>query len=149
MLNSEAKSYIDKSVLCWLATSDRENQPNVSPKEVFTHFKNQYIIIANIASPNTVKNIKQNSKVCVSFIEVFLQKGFQLKGEARIVTSKDSGFKNMETELLKITKGLYPFKSITKIQVESIKPIIAPSYILYPDIEDAVRISNAKKAYGL
>ena len=58
-------------------------------------------------------------------------------------------FTTWETELLKITKGLYPFKSITKIQVESIKPIIAPSYILYPDIEDAVRISNAKKAYGL
>ena len=149
MLSLEVKQYIDKSVLCWLATSDMEHQPNVSPKEVFTHFKDQYIIIANIASPNTVKNIKQNSKVCISFIEVFIQKGFQLKGSAQIITKKDEGFKSMESELLKITKGLYPFNSITKIQIESVKPIIAPSYILYPDKKDDDRISEVKKSYGL
>jgi hypothetical protein len=149
MLSLEVKEYIDKSVLCWLATSNLDGQPNVSPKEVFTHFNDQNIIIANIASPNTVKNIKQNSKVCLSFIEVFIQKGFQLKGHANIITKKDEGFKPMELELLKITKGLYPFGSITKIQVESVNPIIAPSYILYPDKKVSERILDAKRSYGL
>ena len=149
MLNLEVKSYIEKSVLCWLATSNLDGQPNVSPKEVFKFFGEEKIIIANIASPNTVKNIKQNPKVCISFIEVFIQKGFQLKGSAQIITKNHEDYKSMELELLKITKGLYPFNSITKIQIESVKPIIAPSYILYPDKKDDDRISEAKKSYGL
>lgn len=28
MLTSEVKKYMDKSVLCWLATANRQNEPN-------------------------------------------------------------------------------------------------------------------------
>jgi len=63
MLTSEIKEYIDKSVLCWLATSSTDNVPNVSPKEIFNYFGENVIIIANIASPQSLKNIKQNKKV--------------------------------------------------------------------------------------
>lgn len=147
MLNKNVKQYIDNSVLCWLATSNLEGEPNVSPKEVFTYYQDRYIIVANIASPNTVKNIKLNNKVCLSFIEVFIQKGFQVKGSAEIISRKHSDFNDIAKGLLSITKGLYPFQSITKIKVEHVKPIIAPSYHLFPDIPDATRIENAKNAY--
>ena len=55
MLTTEIKNYIDKSLLCWLATSSLENIPNVSPKEIFTYYKSNNIIVANISSPQTVK----------------------------------------------------------------------------------------------
>jgi len=61
-LGKEIKEAIDSSVLCWLATSSKENIPNVSPKEIYTHYKDEFIIVANIASPQTVKNIKENKK---------------------------------------------------------------------------------------
>ncbi len=76
MLNQEVKKYIDKSVLCWLATSNEDNEPNVSPKEVFTYRDEKTLLIGDIASPNSVKNIKSNPIVCVSFVEIFVQKGF-------------------------------------------------------------------------
>ena len=63
MFTQEAIKYIDQSVLCWLATSDKDNFPNVSPKEMFTHFEDNKILIANIASPNSVANILENSNV--------------------------------------------------------------------------------------
>lgn len=148
MLNKEVKTYIDNSVLCWLATSNLEGEPNVSPKEVFTYYEDEYIIVANIASPNTVKNIKLNNKVCISFIEVFVQKGFQIKGTAEIISKKHSEFNDLTPGLLSITKGQYPFASITKIKIENIKPIVAPSYIMFPDIPETIRIENAKRAYN-
>lgn len=49
---------MSKSVLCWLATASKDNLPNVSPKEIFAQYREDYIIVANIASPQTVKNIK-------------------------------------------------------------------------------------------
>lgn len=139
---------INNSVLCWLATSSADNIPNVSPKEIFTHFQEKYIIIANIASPQTVKNIRQNPNVCVSFIDILVQKGFQVKGTAEIVRRNDPEFAEMEVVLLKMTEGKFPFATITRISPSEIKPIIAPRYILYPDTTEEEQIASAKRTYG-
>ncbi len=147
-LTPEIKKYIDTSVLCWLATVSAENQPNVSPKEVFDYYGN-YIIIANIASPNSVKNIKHHNKVCLSFIDILIQKGYQLKGTAYLIEKQDPDFPDMYNQLLKITEGKFPFSTIIKIEVDHIKPIIAPSYIIYPETTEQQQIASAKKRYGL
>ena len=51
-LTTEIKGYIDSSVLCWLATASTNGMPNVSPKEIFTYYDSNSIIVANIASPH-------------------------------------------------------------------------------------------------
>nr|WP_321233528.1 pyridoxamine 5'-phosphate oxidase family protein [uncultured Psychroserpens sp.] len=148
-LTANIKNYIDKSVLCWLATVSKDNMPNVSPKEIFNYYKTDSIIVANIASPQTVSNIKHNANVCISFIDVLVQKGFQIKGKAMIVKKTDLEFSDMETVLLKMTHGKFPFSSITKITIEQVKPIIAPKYLLYPETTEDSQIESAKKQYGL
>ncbi len=147
-LTTEIKEYINRSVLCWLATVSTENVPNVSPKEIFNYYETDKIIIANIASPQTVRNIQKNENVCVSFIDILVQKGFQVKGEAKIIGKTDSEFLEMEKILLKMTGGKFPFSTITKITVEQAKPIIAPKYILYPETTEKEQIENAKNLYG-
>jgi len=148
-LTQDIKEYIDRSVLCWLATVSIDHIPNVSPKEIFNYYGNNNIIIANIASPQTVKNIKQNKAVCVSFIDILVQKGFQIKGIAEIIDKKNAEFLDMEAKLIKMTGGKFPFASITKITIEQVKPIIAPKYILYPETTESAQIESAKKQYGL
>ncbi|MEP2057954.1 MAG: pyridoxamine 5'-phosphate oxidase family protein [Maribacter litoralis] len=147
-LTEDIKAAISDSVLCWLATSSADNMPNVSPKEIFSCFEDDTIIVANIASPQTVKNIRANKNVCISFIDVLKQKGFQLKGEAKIVEKSSSTFSNMEKVLLLLTKGNFPFATITKITVTDAKPIIAPKYLLYPNTTEQEQIESAKKSYG-
>lgn len=148
-LNSEIKHAIDKSVLCWLATVSADLVPNVSPKEIFTHYGVDEIIIANIASPQTVRNIRQQEKVCVSFIDILVQKGYQVKGTAGILESSDDEFKAREEVLLEMTQGQFPFASLTKITIGQIKPIIAPRYLLYPETTEAEQIESAKATYRL
>ena len=148
ILTDDIKRYVDQSVLCWLATVDSNLMPNVSPKEVFSCFGEEHLIVANIASPQTVKNIKINEQVCISFIDVFVQKGYQLKGKARIVKRGEAGFEAMEAILLKITEGKFPFSSITQIHIEKAKPIIAPKYLLYPETTEAQQIESAIKTYN-
>ena len=147
-LTPEIHAAIDQSILCWLATVSSDGTPNVSPKEMFTAFEDQ-IIIANIASPQTVRNIRQQPKVCLSFIDILVQKGFQLKGQARIVEKGDPAFSAMEEVLLRMTGELFPFHSITSIAVDSAKPIIAPRYLLFPDTKEEDQVKRAKEAYGL
>ena len=148
-LTKEIRELLDKSVLCWLATASEDNTPNVSPKEIFDTFGQDRIIVANIASPQTVRNIKKNNKVCISFIDVLVQKGFQLKGTAEILLKSDPEFTEMEKKLTELTAGKFPFTTITSILVESAKPIIAPKYLLYPDTTEAEQVKSARAAYGL
>ena len=148
-LTTEIKDYIERSVLCWLATVSSENAPNVSPKEIFNYYGTNKIIVANIASPQTVQNIKHNENVCISFIDILVQKGFQVKGKAKIIVKIDSEFSEMEKTLTKMTGGNFPFSTITEITIEQIKPIIAPKYILYPETTEAEQIENAKTAYKI
>ncbi len=148
MLTKKVRASIDNSVLCWLATVSNQGIPNVSPKEVFKYYGDDKIIVANIASPQTKKNIENNKNVCISFIDILIQKGFQLKGTARVINKMSVEFKNMEAELLKITKGKFPFLTIFEITITTVKPIIAPKYILYPETTEKDQIESAKQTYG-
>lgn len=148
ILTTDIKKYINQSVLCWLATVSSELQPNVSPKEIFTIYGEEHILIANIASPRSVRNMKQNPKVCISFIDILVQKGYQLKGTARIIGKKHPEFEVLEPVLLELTGGKFPFATITKITIESAKPILAPRYLLFPEsTTEASQIESARKAY--
>jgi len=148
-LTKDIKKYIDQSVLCWLATVSADGIPNVSPKEIFRHFGDNEIIIANIASPKTVRNILQNENICISFIDILVQKGYQLKGTAVVLKKADLEFSAREQILLEMTGGKFPFSTITKITIKQAKPIIAPKYLLYPETTEAQQIESAKVAYGL
>jgi len=138
--------YIDRSVLCWLATVDANGQPNVSPKEIFTHHDGD-IIIANIMSPQSIKNIKANPKVSVSFIDAIVQKGYQVKGRASIITKKDQSFNELHFPLFKLAGSDFPIASIIKIKIESSKKILAPRYVLFPETKELDQIARAKKQY--
>lgn len=147
-LSTKIRESINRSVLCWLATVSAENVPNVSPKEIFNYYGTDKIIVANIASPQTIRNIKKNKNVCISFIDILVQKGFQLKGKARIIEKNNSDFLEMEKILTRMTGGNFPFSTITEISVKQIKPIIAPKYSFCPETTEKKQIESAKKAYG-
>jgi len=149
ILTENIKKYINQSVLCWLATASEDNMPNVSPKEIFTYYESEYIIVANIASPQTEKNIRDNNNVSISFINVLVQKGYQLKGKASIIDKTNPDFDIIATDLLKMTGGKFPFQTIFMIKVESAKEIIAPKYMLYPETTEQEQIESAKKTYGI
>lgn len=149
MLDEKVKESIKESVLCWLATISKAGVPNVSPKEMFVHHEDNKILIANIASPESVKNIKSNPGVCVSFVHVFKQKGFKLNGVARVVEHSDPEYQEFEDKLYTLGGKQFRFKSIIEISVSKVSPIIAPSYWLFPETTEHSQIEQSKKTYGV
>lgn len=147
MITDEVKKYIEKSVLCWLATSNRQNEPNVSPKEMFTLYGDSTLLIANIASPNTIQNIEVNSNVCVSFLDIFVQKGFKLKGAAKIIDKTDIDYDEKLKMLTSLFTDRFPIKSIIEINIRKVDKIVAPSYYLYPDTTEESQIESAMTTY--
>lgn len=47
----------------------------MSPQEVWTVLDDRHVVVANTASPVSARNIAQQLKVCLSFVDVFVQKG--------------------------------------------------------------------------
>lgn len=148
ILTKDIKSYIDRSVLCWLATCYKD-QPNVSPKEMWTYKDDETIIIANIASPQSVKNIQENPNISLSFVDVFIQKGYQLYGKAAIIDEKNNLYRQYHDIICELYTDAFPIASFFEIKIESVRPILAPSYLLYPDTSEETQINQAKKIYGL
>ena len=147
MITDEIKKYIEKSVLCWLATSNRQNEPNVSPKEMFTLYDNKTLLVANIASPNTIENIETNPKVCISFLDIFVQKGFKLKRVAKIIDKTDTGYDEKLKILTDLFTDKFPIRSIIEIDVKTVDKIVAPSYYLYPETTEKSQIESAMMTY--
>lgn len=150
MLTSDIKKSIDTCVLCWLATVDENLQPNVSPKEMFTYLDDQTLLIANIASPNSVRNIAQQPKVSVSFVDVFTQKGFKLKGEAKLITRDADSYAAKAKRLTDLFLDKFPIHSVIEITITKVDLIQAPSYWLFPDsTTEQSQIEGAMKTYGV
>ncbi|MDB5843492.1 MAG: flavin-nucleotide-binding protein [Polaromonas sp.] len=147
MLTAGVLKYIESSVLCWLATVDEHGAPNVSPKEIFVSYGNDTVLVANIASPNTIRNLRFNPKVCLGFVEVFVQKGFKLSGTARVVGPRDSDFPVFLAPLEAMTQGKFPIHSVIAVRVERVAPIVAPGYRQFPGTTEASQIEAALKTY--
>ena len=144
----EIRKYIESSVLCWLATCS-ENYPSVSPKEIFALYDDNTIIIANIASPNSVKNIKRNRNVCVSFLDIFAQRGIQVYGQATILNQDSHDYTNKKKILQDLAGNAFTIASVIEIAIMSSKPILAPSYQFNATITEDEMIKNALATYDV
>lgn len=150
ILTKEVRASAEQSVLCWLATSDESGQPNVSPKEVFAISDSQHIVVANIASPKSVKNITVNQKVCLSFIDIFVQKGFKIIGTATELKSSAPQYSHWVAPLLAMAGDRYPIRSVLVIKATAVEPIVAPSYRLYPvETTEETQVQSALHTYGV
>lgn len=139
----------DKSVLCWLATVSADLVPNVSPKEIFSLVDEDLLLIANIASPQSEQNILTNENVCVSFVDVFEQRGFKIIGKAKIIDASDPNWETYLAKLRELADERFPIKNIFAIQITQTAKIQAPSYFLFPDIKVEEQVKSALKVYGV
>lgn len=150
MLSLDLQTSAQTSILCWLATADADGQPNVSPKEIFRVFDAEHLVIANIASPTSIRNIAVNQRVCVSFVDVFVQKGFKVLGTARHVAQQDVDFAKWAAPLQAMAGPRFPIRSVIVVRANGFEPILAPSYRLYPaETTEQSQVASAMRAYGV
>ncbi len=149
-LTPQVREAAERSVLCWLATVDAEGQPRVSPKEIFTVFDERHLVIANLASPASAANLRCHDKVCVSFVDVFVQKGFKVLGTAVDVPPEAPDFSRWAAPLLERIGTRFELRSVFVVHARSVEPILAPSYLFFPqETTEAAQRASAMRAYGV
>lgn len=148
MLTDAIKENLQNCVLIWLASVGQDGTPNVSPKEIFVPIGNETLLVANIASPVSVRNLKHNPSVCVSFVDVFAQHGYKLNGTARVFEPTDTEFRALVPPLEKIADGLFQVQSVIEISITRVTRIVAPRYKFYADTTETAQVTRAVKRYN-
>ena len=115
-LNEEAKRIIAEFGPALIATASKSGKPNVSPKGSFRVLDDEHVIFANIASPRTMANIKENPQLTAIIFERSTRKGCRVWGKAEIL-DKGELFDSISAEFTPMGMKV---KQIVKVAVEEV-----------------------------
>ncbi len=86
-LTEEAKKALGELHPALVATAGKSGKPNVSAKGSLQVLDDEHIIFADVNSPRTVANIKENPQVAVICLDAASRKSCRIWGKAEIITS--------------------------------------------------------------
>lgn len=148
-LTPERRAEIGRSVLLWLATLGEDGTPSVSPKEVFCPGEGDVLLVADIASPGSVRNIRRHPLVGATVLDIFRQTGLKLYGRAEVVPAGAEGFAALVAPLSKLAGPGFPIRGVIRLEVARVVPFRAPSYRLFPERDEAEQMRRAYATYGV
>jgi len=108
-MSDEVKKAIAEIKPALVATADKDGLPNVSPKGSFRVVDDQSVVFAELRSPRTIANLKENSKVSVIGLDPATRKGWRIWGKAEILTggelfdSLNAEYKDKVNSVVKIS----------------------------------------------
>jgi len=116
-LSEEAKKAIAEIKPSLVATASAAGKPNVSAKGSFRVLDDEHVLFADIRSPRTVANIKENPQVAVICLDAAARKGCRVWGKGEIITSGPL-FDSLKEEYAKKDMRV---KHVVKVSVEEVE----------------------------
>ena len=86
-LTDEAKKAVEEIRPSMVATASKTGKPNVSAKGSFRVLDDEHVVFADIASPRTVANIRENAQVAVICLDAAARKGCRIWGKGSVLNS--------------------------------------------------------------
>src|SRR6185436_8997004 len=129
ILTDDMQRVIREQRLGYVATVCPDGTPNVSPKGMLTVWDADHLVFADIRSPRTIANLKQNPSIEINVVDWFTRKGYRFKG---IATVLESG--TLFDEVISIYQQAGPsdaphhIQAIVMIEVQRALPLISPAY---------------------
>ena len=135
ILTEDMKRMVGQQRLGFIATVCPDGSPNLSPKGTAAVWDDDHLVFADLASPVTMTNLRQNPALEINVVDVFSRKGYRFKGTARIIEKeRDEGLFN---EILQAfeqgTRGVHqvrlPARAYVLVKVERALPLVSPGYV--------------------
>ena len=97
-----------------IATASKDGKPNVSAKGSFRVLDDDHVVFADISSPRTIANLKENPQVSVLVVHPKSMKGCRIWGKGEILDSGEL-FDQMSKEFAELNLKV---NHVVKITVE-------------------------------
>ena len=85
ILTNDMRRVLNEQQLGFVATVCPDGTPNLPPKGTTAVWDDDHLVFADICSPNTIANLRQNAAVEINVVDTLARKGYRFKGVATIV----------------------------------------------------------------
>lgn len=128
LISENIKKFLEVHKLGFVATVSSDHLPNISPKGTIIGWNSDTLAFANIRSPDTLQNIRNNPSIEINVIDPLLRKGFLFRGKSRIIEEGEL-YQNILSHYRK--KGIKsPINEIVLVDISSIEEVTSPLYDL-------------------
>jgi predicted pyridoxine 5'-phosphate oxidase superfamily flavin-nucleotide-binding protein len=129
MLTEEMKRVVREQRLGYVATVCPDGTPNLSPKGTTTVWDDEHLVFADIRSPRTIANLKQNPAIEINVVDWFTRKGYRFKGIAAVI---ESGSQFDELVSFYTQQGMLDaprrIQAVVMVTVQRALPLVSPAY---------------------
>jgi predicted pyridoxine 5'-phosphate oxidase superfamily flavin-nucleotide-binding protein len=128
ILTTDMKRVVEEQRLGFFATVCPDGTPNLSPKGTTAVWDDDHLVFANIRSPGTLANLRQNPSVEINVVDPLVRKGYRFKGVASILEA--GALYDKAIAFYKERGARSAIREIVIVQVHSAHPIVSPAYDL-------------------
>jgi len=129
ILTADMKRVVEEQRLGFVATVCPDGTPNLSPKGTTAVWDDDHLVFADIRSPGTIANLRQNAAVEVNVVDPFVRKGYRFKGVAAVVESGDL-YEQAIAFYKQRGSHVSAFRGVVMVRVQSAQAIDSPAYDL-------------------
>jgi predicted pyridoxine 5'-phosphate oxidase superfamily flavin-nucleotide-binding protein len=128
-LTEDMRRVVLEQKLGFAATVCPDGTPNLSPKGTTTVWDDSHLVFADIRSPNTVRNLRENPSIEINVVDPIVRKGYRFKGRAELHTGGE-----VYEQGLRLLAGRgfdarrERIKTIVLIRIERVMPLVSPAY---------------------
>lgn len=148
ILTDDMKEMVAYCRLAYVATVTPEGRPNLSPKASTKVLDDDHLVFVDIASPNTIRNLRSNPYVEVNVVDPLRRRGYRFKGVAEIHTEGEL-YKEVAEDFWNREGRQYPANAIVTIKVEKALPLLSPAYTFNTGVREQDVRRIYLKRYGL
>ena len=135
ILTEDMKRVVRQQRIGFIATVCPDGTPNLSPKGTTAVWDDDHLLFADLASPVTMANLKQNPAIEINVVDLFSRKGYRFKGTARIVENQEDPdlFADIFSAFEHGTRGVHqvrlPANAYVLVKVQRALPLVSPAYV--------------------
>ena len=151
ILTDDMKRVVREQSLGFVATVCPDGTPNLSPKGTTTVWDDDHLVFADIVSPGTIANLRENPAVEVNVVDPITRVGYRFKGRAEVhvdgaVFDEVIAFYQSNGSIA-ATRA----KSVAVIAVDSAAPLVSPAYDAGLSVDEVVdrSLRRLERIYNL
>jgi uncharacterized protein len=147
-LTDDMRMIVESSKLSFCATVCADGSPNLSPKGSVRVYDDSHLAFMDIASPNTVENLRRDPRVEINTIDFIRRRGYRFKGTARFCEPGHPVYEWLHSWLLDLHGPGYPANVAVLVEVDRALPVLSPAY-MFGDAKESEMMDSWSKVYGL
>ena len=125
ILTDDMRRMVEEQQLGFIATVCSDGTPNLSPKGTTAVWDDEHLVFADICSPGTIANLRQNPAIEINVVDNLSRRGYRFKGTATIL----QGVQFERALAFYRKRGSMSAKQhVVLVKVERAAPLISPAY---------------------